>query len=78
MRTTKIRITSDLAKRQMCSAPVPDTFAERMGQEVEVFLPAVTEIPASVTDPCQSKVYWQVVTDEPGAWWLCEHAVDVD
>lgn len=77
MNTTKVRITTNLEKRRSCSAAVPTVYEERAGKEVEVYLPPVSEAPPEV-EACQSKWYWQVVTDEPGRWWVCEHAIDVD
>lgn len=74
-----VHVTNSLEKRQSCSAPVPDTFAERMGKEIRVYLPPVSEPPPELEgEACQSKLYWQVVTDEPGRWWMCEHALDMD
>lgn len=73
----KVRITTDREKRFSCSAHVPHEYEERRGKEIEVYLPPVTEAPPEV-EACQSKYYWQVVTDEPGSWWVCEHAIDAD
>ena len=72
-----VHVTSSLEKRQSCSAAVPETFAELMGKEIQVYLPPVSEVPPEI-EGCQSKLYWQVVTDEPGRWWMCEHALDMD
>jgi len=74
---TKVRITIDRQKRFSCSAPVPEHFEERAGKEIEVYLPPVTEAPGNIT-PCQSKFYWQVVTDDGYRWWACEHTLDID
>jgi hypothetical protein len=76
MRTTIAHVTQDERKRFSCNAPIPLEWHERKGEEVRIYLPPVTEAPPEVI-PCQSKYYWQVVTDKEGCWWLCEHAIDV-
>lgn len=75
--TTKVKITADRARRMSCSAVVPETYAERVGKEIEIYIRPVTEAPPEV-EACQSKFYWQVVVDDPGRWWVCEHAIDCD
>lgn len=77
MSQTTVRITTNLEKRHSCAAEVPHEYEERGGKEIKVYLPPVSEPPPEIT-PCQSKFYWQVVTDEPGRWWVCEHAIDID
>jgi hypothetical protein len=76
MKQTLVRITRDRTKRFSCSAHVPKEYEEWAGKEVKVYLPPATSAPPEIT-PCQSKFYWQVVTDDPGRWWVCEHAIDL-